>query len=89
MLTYKILSAVAAAALGAAVVLALPGFSPVADASTPTPVVKSDRVDLRPTGKDCTTQAWPYYEASCLRDRKEVAGQTRTVRIVSTDRVAK
>jgi hypothetical protein len=89
MLTYKILSAVAAAALGAAVVVALPGFSPVADASTPDQVVKSDRLDLRPAGKDCTTQAWPYYEADCLRDRKQIAGQPRTVRIVSTDRVTK
>jgi hypothetical protein len=88
MLTYKIISAVGAMALAAAVVLALPGFSPEADASTPVKVVKSDRLDLRPIGKDCTTQAWPYYEGGCLNDRKQVAGQVvRAVRVVTTDRV--
>lgn len=75
-------------AVGAAVVLALPGFSPVADASTPAPVVKSDRLDIHPVGKDCTQQAWPYYEPNCLRDRTQVVRQARTVRVVTTDRVA-
>jgi hypothetical protein len=88
MLIYKALSAVAAMAVGATVVLALPGFSPMADASTPAPVAKSDRLDVRPVGKDCTQQAWPYYETGCLRDRKQVMGQARTVRVVTTDRVA-
>jgi hypothetical protein len=87
MLTYKVVSAVAAMALGAAVVLALPGFSPEADASTPAKVTKSDRLDIRPIGKDCTTQAWPYYEANCLRNRNQAPGQVRSVRVVSTDRV--
>jgi hypothetical protein len=88
MLIYKALSALAAMAIGAAVVLALPGFSPVADASTPPKVVKSDRLDLRPIGKDCTTQAWPYYEANCLRDRSQAMSQARTVRVVTTDRIS-
>jgi hypothetical protein len=89
MLSYKVLSAIAAMALGAAVVLALPGFSPEADASTPAKVVKSDRLELRPVAKDCALQGWPYYEATCLRDRQQVTGQARTVRVVSTDRLAK
>jgi len=88
MLFYKGLSAVTAAALGAAIVLALPGFSPDADASTPTPVVKGDRLDYRPTGKACTQQAWPYYEATCLRDRTQIGGQVRPVRLITTDRMA-
>ncbi len=88
MLIYKLLSAFAAMAIGAAVVLALPGFSPVADASTPPKVVKSDRLDVRPIGKDCTQQAWPYYEAGCLRDRKQAMSQARTVRMVTTDRLS-
>ena len=88
MLIYKALSAIAAMAVGAAVVLALPGFSPVADASTPTPVVKSDRLDIHPVGKACSEQAWPYYEPSCLRDRTQIVRQARTIRVVTTDRVA-
>ena len=74
-------------AMGAAAVLAMPGFSPDADASTPPPVVNSNRIDIRPAVEDCTQQAWPYYDAGCLRSTNH--GQARTVRIVTTDRVAK
>jgi hypothetical protein len=88
MLINKVIPAVAAAAIGAAATLALPGFSPDADASTPARVVKSDRLDFRPTGPDCTPQAWPYYEANCLRDRTRLSGQAKLVRLITTDRIA-
>jgi hypothetical protein len=88
MLINKIIPAVAAAAMGAAAVMSLPGFSPEADASTPPKVVKSDRLDLRPIGADCSPQAWPYYEANCLRDRREASRQAKPVRLISTDRIA-
>ena len=88
MLTNKLLPGIAAMAIGAGAVLAFPGFSPEADASTPPKVVKSNRLDLRPIGKDCTQQAWPYYEANCLSDRTQAMRQARTVRVVTTDRVA-
>jgi hypothetical protein len=88
MLINKVIPAVAAAALGAAATLALPGFSPDADASTPPRVVKSDRLDFRPTGQDCSPQAWPYYETNCLRDRSQFAGRAKPVRIITTDRIA-
>jgi len=84
----KVVSAIAAMSLGAGMVLALTGFGPEADAGTPPKVVKSDRLDFRPTGKDCTQQAWPYYEPKCLRDLTQVAGQARQARIITTDRVA-
>jgi len=90
MFIYKALSAVTAAAVGAAIVLALPGFSPEVEARTPAPVVKSDRIDAQPAAvaTDCSQQAWPYYDAGCLRsDRPN--NQPRTVRIVTTDRVAR
>ncbi|MPZ41202.1 MAG: hypothetical protein GEU95_24770 [Rhizobiales bacterium] len=85
---YKALSAVAAAAFGAAVVLALPGFSPEVEASAPPPVVKSDRLDIRPAAPTCSEQAWPYYDASCLRSAQP-NGQPRTFRVVTTDRFAR
>jgi len=88
MLIDKVIPAVAAAAIGAAVTLAFPGFSPEADASTPPKVVKSDRLDLRPTGRDCTPQAWPYYETNCLSDRTQAARQAKPVRLITTDRIA-
>ena len=89
MLNYRVLSAIAAAALGAAVVLALPGFSPAVEAGTSAPLSKTDRLDYRPLGSECTQQAWPYYGANCLRDSSQAAGQARTVRLVTTDRLPK
>jgi hypothetical protein len=84
MLIYKTLSAVAAAALGAALVLALPGFSPEVEARTPAPVV----IETQPaaTAPDCSQQAWPYYDANCLT---RANGQPRTVRVVTTDRIVR
>jgi hypothetical protein len=87
MLIFRTLSGIAAAALGAAIVLALPGFSPQVEAGTPPPVVKSNRLDFRLIGPACTRQAWPYYEAHCLRDRTNPAGKPHVVRIVTIDRI--
>jgi len=89
MLIYRALSAVAAAALGATVVMALPGFSPAVEAGTTDSMVKTDRPDHRPVGSECTERAWPYYGANCLIDRAQAAGQARTVRLVTTDRLPK
>ena len=88
MFIYKALSAIAAAAFGAALVLALPGFSPEVEAHTPPPVVKSDRLDIQPpAAPTCSQQAWPYYDASCLRGTTN--GQPRPVRVVTTDRIVR
>ena len=89
MLIFRVLSAIAAAAVGAAVVIALPGFSPAVEAGTSAPIIKTDRLDYRPLGSECTEQAWPYFGANCLRDRTQADGQARTVRLVTTDRLPK
>ena len=47
---------------------------------------KADRADTRPLARDCSQNAWPYFEAGCLRDTRNAFGQARDVRIVSTDR---
>jgi hypothetical protein len=81
----KAFSAVAAAACIAAALTILPGFAPQVEASVPQALAKSDRLDIRPIGRDCSEQAWPNFEASCLRSavtRKEV----RQARFVTTDR---
>lgn len=90
MFIYKALSAIVAAALGAAIVLAIPGFSPEVEARTPAPVVKSDRIDVQPAAiaPDCSQQAWPYYDATCLR-AASANSQPRTVRVITTDRIAR
>jgi hypothetical protein len=81
----KALSAVAVAACIAAALTVLPGFAPQVEASVPQVLAKSDRLDVHPIGRSCSEQAWPNFEASCLRTastRKEV----RQARLVTTDR---
>ncbi len=63
----KALSAIAFAALIATALTILPGFAPTVEASVPQALAKGDRLDIRPVGKDCSQQAWPNFEASCLR----------------------
>jgi len=77
----KALTAIAAAAFVAAALTLLPGFAPQVEASVPQPLPKADRLDIRPVGRDCSEQAWPNFEASCLRNAgsKTVVRQVRLV----------
>jgi hypothetical protein len=80
----KALSVIAVAAFIAAALTVLPGFAPQVEASTPHVLAKGDRLDVRPVGRDCSEQAWPNFEASCLR----AAGTKTTViqaRLVTAD----
>jgi hypothetical protein len=81
----KALSAIAIAAFVAAALTVLPGFAPQVEASEPQALAKADRLDIRPTGKDCSQQAWPNFEASCLRT---IGAKTvvREARLVTADR---
>ena len=63
----KFLSALAVAAFIAAGLTVLPGFAPQVEAGVPQALAKGDRLDIRPIGPDCSQQAWPNFEASCLR----------------------
>ena len=81
----KALSAAAIAAFIAAALTVLPGFAPQVEASVPRALAKADRLDIRGVGKDCSQQAWPNFEASCLRS----SGSKETVleaRLVTADR---
>ena len=81
----KALSAIAIAAFIAAALTILPGFAPQVEASVPAPLAKADRLDIRTAGRDCSQQAWPNIEASCLR----VAGSkmlVREARLVTAER---
>jgi hypothetical protein len=81
----KALSAVAVAAFIAAALTVLPGFAPQVEASVPHALAKADRLDVRPVGKDCSQQAWPNFEASCLRAIGSKA-TIREARLVTADR---
>lgn len=81
----KAFSAVAVAAFIAAALTVLPGFAPQVEASTPPALAKADRLDVHPVGRDCSEQAWPNFEASCLRT-VGTKTEVRQVRLVTTDR---
>jgi hypothetical protein len=83
----RTLSAVVLAAVLAGVLTILPGTSDTVVASAPLNSGKGDRLDIRPLGTQCSQQAWPYFEANCLRDRRMALGQAKSARIVTTDRV--
>jgi hypothetical protein len=81
------ISAVVLAALVAGTVTIFPGISDQVVASAPMHAGKSDRLDLRPLGNRCSQQAWPYFEAQCVRDPRMALGRARPARIVTADRV--
>jgi hypothetical protein len=81
----KAFSAVAAAAFIAAALTVLPGFAPQVEASVPQALAKGDRLPVRTVGKDCSQQAWPNFEASCLRAAGSQA-VVREARLVTADR---
>jgi hypothetical protein len=81
----KTLSAVAIAAFAAAALTVLPGFAPQVEASVPQALAKADRLDIHAVGTGCSQQAWPNFEASCLRT---IGSKTmvRQARLVTADR---
>lgn len=83
---FKALAAIAIAAFIAAALTFLPGFAPQVEAREPAPLAKGDRLDIRPIGRDCSEQAWPRFEAACLRTAGAKTVTIREVRLVTTDR---
>ena len=79
------LSVIAVAAFVAAALTLLPGFAPQVEASVPQALAKGDRLDVHPIGRDCSQQAWPNFEASCLR-RAGTKADVRVARLVTADR---
>jgi hypothetical protein len=64
----KSLSALAIFALLGASVVALPGFAPKVEAGEVAALAKADRLEVRAAASNCSTQVWPDYDASCLRN---------------------
>jgi hypothetical protein len=82
----KAFSAIAVAGFMATALTVLPGFAPQVEASEPQALAKGDRLDIRTVGKDCSQQAWPNFEASCLRVAGTKAAPIREARLVTADR---
>lgn len=82
----KAISAITIAAFVAAALTVLPGFAPQVEASVPVALAKGDRLDIRTVGRDCSQQAWPNFEASCLRAAGSKALNIREARLVTAER---
>lgn len=74
----KAVSAIAIAAFAAAALTVLPGFAPQVEASVPTALAKSDRLDLRGAA-GCANEMWPNISAACLR-RADAGSPVREAR---------
>jgi hypothetical protein len=83
----KPISALVLAGLIAGGWTVLPVTSDKVVASAPLHSGKGDRLDSRPIGTQCSQQAWPYFEANCLRDRRSAMGQAKPARFVTADRI--
>jgi hypothetical protein len=83
------ISAVVVAAVVAGAYTVLPAASDKVAASAPLNSGKGHRLDIRPLGIQCSEQAWPYFEARCLRDPRLPHGQAKAARMVSADRLTK
>jgi hypothetical protein len=83
----KAISALTIAACAAAAFSVLPGFAPTVEASVPQALAKADRLDIHPVGPDCSKQAWPNFEAACLRTAGMKVSAVREARMVTADHV--
>ena len=81
----KALSAITIAAFIAAAMTVLPGFAPEVEAAVPVAMAKGDRLDIRPVGRECSEQAWPNFETSCLRRAGTKTALMTQVRLVTAD----
>ena len=85
----KTIYAIIGAGLVAGCLIACQGVMSEVEAHGSTVGAKGDRADLRPLASACSEQAWPYFEAGCLRDARNPYGAAREVRMVSTDRLVR
>jgi len=84
----KTVYAVAIAAIAAACFVAFPSLSFQVEASSSVLGAKGDRADMRPLGTDCGQNAWPYFDAACLRDARNPLVTPHDVRFVFADRAS-
>jgi hypothetical protein len=83
----RTISALAIVAAIAGAMTVLHGANESVSANAPLNSGKGDRLDIRAVGPQCSEQAWPYYEARCVRDRRQAMSQAKPARVVTTDRV--
>lgn len=83
----RTISALVAAAAIAGAMTVLSGANERVAANSPLNSGKGDRLDIRVVGPDCSEQAWPYYEANCVKDQRRAMSRAKAARTVTADRV--
>lgn len=81
----KTISAISAAAALAGSLFLVPVLTPSVEAHVPEAGAKSDRLDFKSYGSECSEHAWPYFEAQCLRNAVSPIRTVKAVRIISAD----
>jgi hypothetical protein len=83
------ITAIAAAALAAGLVVLLTSVVPEARAESQVkdavdqPHAKGDHLTVLVKGTACSSRGWPHYEQSCQFDKRRPANEARTVRIIA------
>jgi hypothetical protein len=80
----KSIATLAGVVLLGAAVIALPGFAPTVQANETAVLAKGDRLTVRAPVSSCTTEVWPDFTASCLRN--SVSGPILEARLVTARR---
>ncbi len=80
----KSLSTLAVFALLGVSVIALPGFAPKAQTGEVAVLAKADRLAVHAVASNCSTQVWPDFTASCLRNAG--SGKILEARLVTARR---
>ncbi len=83
----KTIYAIVAAAIVAGAFVAALSLPAQVEARASVPGAKADRADTRPLARDCSQNAWPYFEAACMRDTRNTFGKAREVRLISAVRL--
>ena len=81
----KSLSALTILWLLVASVIALPALAPKVEAGEVAALAKGDRLEIRTAATNCSTQVWPNFAASCLRNTASEA-KIQEVRLVTARR---
>jgi hypothetical protein len=81
----KSLPALAVVSLLGASVIAFPGFAPKVQTDEVAVLAKGDRLEVRAAASNCSTQVWPDFTASCLRNAGS-GGKILEARLVTARR---
>jgi hypothetical protein len=83
---FKLIIAITAAAVIAAILVGITSAPPNAAANKAAALadapVNSERISAPVMGAECSTRAWPNFDYNCQFDRRNPANEARVVRVI-------